>query len=183
MLKQKTIHYQFLYYIIYSKKRIRKSFIKKLLFILTLLILVSCEDEGIGGEPLIAGIYESRYYYDSLEGLYLENQLDGFRSWSKLSNKNISSRYSFFANTDSACYTDWDVSDGDWEIIGEDSATSTKYHESWDLYDVFAYKLVEDTLYSYNYSIDGTVSLPLDKSIRADSHDFSPSCDWNLFGD
>ena len=105
--------------------------------------------------------------------------------WTKISKKNISFRLSYFANTDSACYTDWDVSDGDWEIIGEDSATSTNYYESWNLYDVFAYKLVEDTLYSYNYSIDGTVSFPLGKSIRirADSHDFSPSCDWNLFGD
>ena len=155
---------------------------KKLLFILPLLIWVSCEDENAGDESLIAGIYESRYYYDDSQGLYIEED-PAWGSWTKISKKNISFRLSYFANTDSACYTDWDVSDGDWEIIGEDSATSTKYHESWDLYDVFAYKLVEDTLYSYNYSIDGTVSLQLDKSIRADSHDFSPSCDWNLFGD
>ena len=158
---------------------------KKLIFIVPLLIWVSCEDENAGDEPLIAGIWESRYYYDDSEGLYLENQVDYFRSWRKISKKNTSSRMLFFANTDSACYTGWDVSDGDWEIIGEDSATSTKYRESSDLYDVFAYKLVEDTLYSYNYSIDGTVSFPLGKSIRirADSYNFSPSCDWNLFGD
>ena len=158
---------------------------KKLLFILPLLIWVSCEDENAGDEPLIAGIYESRYYYDSLEGLYLENQLDGFRSWSKLSNKNISSRYSFFANTDSACYTDWDVSDGDWEIIGEDSATLTYYYESMDYYDVFTYKLVEDTLYTYNISIGGEVFIPVDKNIRADSHDFSlsPLCNFSDFFD
>ena len=127
MLKQKTIHYQFLYYIIYSKKRIRKSFIKKLLFILTLLILVSCEDEGTGDEPLIAGIYESRYYYDDSQGLYIEED-PTWGSWAKISKKNFSSRLSFFANTDSACYTDWDVSDADWEIIGEDSATLTYYY-------------------------------------------------------
>ena len=157
---------------------------KKLLLIIPLLIWVSCEDENPGDESLIAGIYESRYYYNSLEGLYIEED-PAWGSWTKISKKNISFRLSYFANTDSACYTDWDVSDGDWEIIGEDSATSTNYYESWDLYDVFAYKLVEDTLYSYNYSIDGTVSFPLGKSIRirADSHDFSPSCDWNLFGD
>ena len=58
------------------------------------------------------------------------------------------------------------------EIIGEDSATLTYYYESLDYYDVWTYKLVEDTLYSYNYSMDGTVSFPLGKSIRADSHDF-----------
>ena len=154
------------------------------LLILPLLIWISCEDESTGDEPLIAGIYESRYYYNSLEGLYIEED-PAWGSWTKISKKIISFRLSYFANTDSACYTDWDVSDGDWEIIGEDSATSTNYYESWDLYDVFAYKLVEDTLYSYNYSIDGTVSFPLGKSIRirADSYNFSPSCDWNLFGD
>ena len=157
---------------------------KKLLFILPLLIWVSCEDENAGDEPLIAGIYESGYYYDDSQGLYIEED-PTWGSWAKISKKNFSSRLSFFANTDSACYTDWDVSDADWEIIGEDSATSTKYRESSDLYDVFAYKLVEDTLYSYNYSIDGTVSFPLDKSIRADSHDFSlsPLCDFSDFFD
>ena len=97
--------------------------------------------------------------------------------------KNISFRLSYFANTDLACYTDWDVSDGDWEIIGEDSATLTYYYESLDLYDVWAYKLVEDTLYSFNYSMDGTVSFPLGKSIRADSHDFSPLCNFSDFFD
>ena len=158
---------------------------KKLLFIVPLLIWVSCEDENAGDEPLIAGIWESRYYYDDSEGLYLENQVDYFRSWRKISKKNTSSRMLFFANTDSACYTGWDVSDGDWEIIGEDSATSTKYYESLDLYDVWAYKLVEDTLYSFNYSMDGTVSFPLGKSIRADSHDFSlsPLCNFSDFFD
>ena len=158
---------------------------KKLLFILPLLIWVSCEDENAGDEPLIAGIWEQRYYYDDSEGLYLENQLDGYRSWEKISKKNLSSRFSFFANTDSACYTDWVVSDDDWEIIGEDSATLTYYFESLDLYDVWAYKLVEDTLYSFNYSMDGTVSIPMGKSIRADSHDFSlsPLCNFSdLFG-
>ena len=152
-----------------------------LLIILPLLFGVSCEDENAGDEPLIAGIWESRYYYDDSEGLYLENQLDGFRSWEKISKKDIFSRFSFYTNTDSACYSDWDASDGDWEIIGEDSATLTYYYESLDLYDVWAYKLVEDTLYSFNYSMDGTVSIPMGKYIRADSHDFSlsPLCNFS----
>ena len=149
---------------------------KKLLFILPLLIWVSCEDENAGDEPLIAGIYESRYYYDGSQGLYIEEDPD-LGSWRKISKKNISYRYSFFANTD------WDVSDAEWEIIGEDSATLTYYYESWDLYDIWTYKLVEDTLYSYNISIGGEVSIPMGKSIRVDSHDFSPLCNFSdLFG-
>jgi hypothetical protein len=157
---------------------------KKLLFILPLLIWVSCEDENAGDEPLIAGIYESRFYYDDSQGLYIEED-PTWGYWEKISKMNISSRLSFFANTDSACYTDWDVSDADWEIIGEDSATLTYYYESWDLYDIWTYKLVEDTLYSYNISIDGEVIFPIGKSIRADSHDFSlsPLCNFSdLFG-
>ena len=157
---------------------------KKLLFIVPLLIWVSCEDENAGDEPLIAGIWESRYYYDDSQGLYIEED-PTWGSWEKISKKDIFSRFSFYTNTDSACYSDWDASDGDWEIIGEDSATLTYYYESLDLYDVWAYKLVEDTLYSFNYSMDGTVSFPLGKSIRADSHDFSlsPLCNFSDFFD
>ena len=157
---------------------------KKLLFILPLLIWVSCEDENAGDEPLIAGIYESRFYYDDSQGLYIEED-PTWGYWEKISKKDIFSRFSVYTNTDSACYSDWDASDGDWEIIGEDSATLTYYFESLDLYDVWAYKLVEDTLYSYNISIDGEVIFPIGKSIRADSHDFSlsPLCNFSdLFG-
>ncbi len=144
---------------------------------LLLFIGLACEDESTEVEPLISGIWESRYYYDDLEGLYLENQGDNFRSWRKISKKNTSTRYSFFANTDSACYTDWNVSNGEWEIIGEDSATLTYYYESLDIYDIWTYRLVEDTLYSYNINIFGTVFIPQGKSIREDSHDFSgPAC-------
>ena len=79
------------------------------------------------------------YYYDDLEGLYLENQGDNFRSWRKISKKNTSTRYSFFANTDSACYTDWNVSNGEWEIIGEDIEFEFNTHADSAHYEITPY--------------------------------------------
>ena len=61
---------------------------KRILILSFALLLFSCEDENAGDEPLIAGIWESRYYYDDFQGLYIEED-PTWGSWEKISKKEI----------------------------------------------------------------------------------------------
>ena len=144
---------------------------KKLLLILPLLIWISCEDSSKDDSSSIYGLWEWRYTYT---GNW--DELSPTDWWSDISAESYSERFLQNANSDSSCYTEWEIIKDslgsaavDWDIIGDDSAALTIY---WDDPVTVTFKTHDDTLYWY---WDGSEASA--KAIRIESYDFTPICE------
>ena len=147
---------------------------KKLLFILPLLLWVACEDESEGEAP-IYGLWEWRYYYNDNSDSWDTTETATW--WSLLSEENYFERYLNNFDTDSSCYSDWAiVNSTSWEISAEDSATLIFFFPTDEV--VISMKAVEDSLYWYfHHYVDFDVQYLYYKAVRIDSYDFSPLCE------
>jgi len=143
-----------------------------LLIILPLSLWVSCEDESKNITTSIYGLWEWKYLDSS--GTWLEISPSDW--WSNISAESYSERFLENSNSDSSCFTDWEIIKDslwnvavDWNINGEDSATLIIYLEPPIK---SSYKVHDDTLYWYFNDPEPSV-----KAVKIQSYDFTPVCE------